>query len=188
VTRNGIRLGVVVRRMGGLLLTAAVAVAALGGCASKQSEAKETAADLGMPLWLPAGAEIGARGSYDPVGEIEEPERGLYVTYEAYELYQWPSTAELAAGDLDRWVLLPAPPADADTEVVVDEAVDLEFEGRAARQVVFHEVMGGGEKVTETSAIVVFQLDGVVARLSSGIDQLGAPELLGVAQTFEPVK
>jgi hypothetical protein len=47
--------------------------------------------------------------------------------------------------------------------------------------------MGGGQKVTQTSAIVVFQLDGVVARLSSGVDQLGAEQLLSVAETFELV-
>ncbi|MGA8046909.1 MAG: hypothetical protein WCA30_11660 [Dermatophilaceae bacterium] len=182
------RLGVMVRRLGGLLGAAAVTVVALGGCASSQDEAKETAGELGMPLWLPAGVEIGAPGSYDPVGEVEEPQRGLYVTYEGYEVYEWPATAEIKADELDPWVLLPEPPADADTEVVVDEAADLEFEGRPARRVVFHEVMGGGQKVTQTSAVFVFQFDGVVARLSSGVDQLGADQLISVAETFEPVE
>lgn len=176
-----------VRRIGLLLAAAAVAVFALAGCASHQDEAKKIATDLGMALWLPAGAEIGAPGSYDPVGAVEEPERGLYVTYEGYELHEWPSAATVDADDLDGWVLLPEPPADADTDVVVDEATDVEFEGRPAKQVVFHEVMAGGQKVTQTSAIVVFQLDGVVARLSSGIDQLGVQQLLSVAETFERV-
>ena len=169
-----------------MLLVAAAAVVALSGCASSESEAKDLAAGLGMPLWLPAGVEIGASGSYDPVGRVEEPEPGLYVTYQGNELYEWPSPDALEADALDPFVLLDEPPADSDSELVVDEATDVEFEGRAARRVVFHEVMGGGQKVTPTGAIVVFQLDGVVARLSSGIDQLDADELLGVAETFEP--
>jgi hypothetical protein len=122
------RRGVALRRIGLLLAAAAVTVVALAGCASHQDEAKKIAADLVMPLWLPAGVEIGAGGSYSPVGEVEEPERGLYVTYEGYQVQEWPSTGTVDAGDLDRWVLLPDPPADADTEVVVDEATELEFD------------------------------------------------------------
>jgi len=171
-----------------LLVAGMVVVAALTGCTSEQDKAERIAGDLGMPLWLPTSLEIGARGSYEPVGKVTEPAAGLRVTYEDFEVFSWPAPQVQEADALDAYVLLEEPPADSGIELVLEEVRDLEVAGSPARGVTWHEVLDGGKKVTPPSSILVFQRDGAVLRLIAGIDGPGVDELVDVAESFVRVE
>lgn len=169
----------------GLLAAGLMVVAALTGCSSEEDKAKQIADDLDMPLWVPAGLEIGAAGAYEPVGKVTDPEPGLRITYPEFEMFAWPSPESQDTAALEAYVLLDEPPADSGIELVTEEVREFEVAGNPAFGLTWHEVLDGGTKDTPPSSILVIQLEGAVIRLIAGIDGPSLDELAEVAESFE---
>lgn len=171
-----------------LLLILVALSLALTGCASQQTKAKSMAQDLGISLMLPRGQEIGKPGSYgNDVMRLEGEPPGMSILYPQYEVQLRKVDGPLSVDQLDAFVALPQPPPSADSVIVVDETRPLAVRDQPAVAVTWHEVMGGGVKTTDRSAILVFQYDGVVARVSAEFGAMSTDALVALADTFEPV-
>lgn len=176
------------------LVAGALVAGLVAACApspdAQAAKAKELGTQLGFAVMVPAGVPI--RSEFegpDVTLEQQGADQWVQIPYTGYDVAEWSSPTTRTSAQLEHYAFLGGivPPAGDPNAKLGEDVVKepMTVEGTSALAVTYSVVMGPqSEGKTVRSSLLVFQLDGLVARISG---ELNVEEMVALASTFVPI-